>query len=642
MAEELDEESSAGTAAAANAMAAQMAMDAPQSPASEAYLRKHGRLLDLQIENLQKQDEFEVSHLRWRRFNDQMRGLLQVMAVAVAALVVAAIAAAVWNAHEAGGVVIEAFSVPPDMAARGLTGEVVAKQVQDRLTSLQSSTYSFRAPSSYANNWGKDIKVQIPDTGVSIGEFNRYLVEWLGHETHITGEIYRTAAGIAVTARAGSDASPTFTGGESEFGKLIAQAAESVYRSTQPYRYAVYLASHGRIAEAQPILQDLIETGTPEDRSWAYVGLSIQPEKEGDIERAAAMMRQAVDAEPDNVVAWSDLSNDEGDLQHEERSLAAGRQAAALIAGGSDAALNPYFRPVLGPRINADTDLNVGDDLDVLAQDRPLESAPDRHSWESAYANDAVACGALHDSGCVHAKMQYLMKLQGGRDPDYLAGRTIIANLAEVLLSHWGEASASSALMLSEIDKTGNAAPFLRARDGFPAAALIDAHLGDLRGAHALIDKTPTDCVPCLRFRGRIDAIEKNWRGADYWFARAVAAAPSIPFGYADWGEALLAKGDLEGAITKFKIANAKGPHFADPLEMWGEALIRQNRSDLALAKFAEAAKYAPNWGRLHLKWGEALLWSGNKAGAVKQFAIAAGLDLTLSEKSELALDRAG
>ena len=87
----------------------------------------------------------------------------------------------------------------------------------------------------------------------------------------------------------------------------------------------------------------------------------------------------------------------------------------------------------------------------------------------------------------------------------------------------------------------------------------------------------------------------------------------------------------------KFEVANRKGPHFADPLEMWGEVLIAKNRSDLALAKFEEASKYAPNWGRLHLKWGEALWWSGKKDEASRQFAIAAALDLTLSEKSELA-----
>ena len=636
MAEELDEESSAGTAAA-DAMAAQMAMGAPLSPASEAYLRKHGRLLDLQIENLQKQDEFEVSHLRWRRFNDQMRGLLQVMAVAVAALVVVAIAAAVWNAHEAGGVVIEAFSVPPDMAARGLTGEVVAKEVQDRLTSLQSATYSYRAPSSYANNWGKDIKVQIPDTGVSIGEFNRYLVDWLGHETHITGEIYRTADGIAVTARAGNDASPTFTGSEADFGKLIGQAAESVYRSTQPYRYAAYLGAHGRIAEAQPILQNLAEDGPPEERSWAFLGLSILPSLEKNDELAATLLHEAIDADPDNIVAWHDLASDESDLQHDEQSLAAARRAIALIENGGDSALNPYYRPVLKPRFTADIDLLVGDNEDELAQNRKLETMLNRHSWEDAYVDDILACGALHDPGCVRAKMQSLLKL-----PPELgttsAERRIAVNAADILLSRWRDAAASSALMISEIDKSGDAASLLRARDAFPAVALIDAHLGDLRRAHALIDKTPADCVLCLRYRGRTDVVEKNWHGADYWFARAVAAAPSVPFGYTDWGEALLDEGDLDGAIAKFKIANEKGPHFADPLEMWGEALIRKNRSDLALAKFEEANKYAPGWGRLHLKWGEALLWSGDKAGAQKQFAIATHLDLSAADKAALTI----
>ena len=90
------------------------------------------------------------------------------------------------------------------------------------------------------------------------------------------------------------------------------------------------------------------------------------------------------------------------------------------------------------------------------------------------------------------------------------------------------------------------------------------------------------------------------------------------------------------GDTTKFQIANEKGPHFADPLEMWGEVLMAMNRSDLALAKFAEADKYAPNWGRLHLKWGEALFYMGEKDEAQKHFILAGSLDLSASDKSEL------
>ena len=32
--------------------------------------------------------------------------------------------------------------------------------------------------------------------------------------------------------------------------------------------------------------------------------------------------------------------------------------------------------------------------------------------------------------------------------------------------------------------------------------------------------------------------------------AMAAARSPSVPFAYADWGEALLAKGDLDGALA--------------------------------------------------------------------------------------------
>jgi tetratricopeptide (TPR) repeat protein len=94
-------------------------------------------------------------------------------------------------------------------------------------------------------------------------------------------------------------------------------------------------------------------------------------------------------------------------------------------------------------------------------------------------------------------------------------------------------------------------------------------------------------------------------------------------------------KGDDDGAIAKFTLANGKGPHFADPLELWGEALMAKNRSDLALAKFEEANQYAPNWGRLHLKWGEALFYAGAKDQARKQLAIAAKLDLSPADAKE-------
>jgi tetratricopeptide (TPR) repeat protein len=167
--------------------------------------------------------------------------------------------------------------------------------------------------------------------------------------------------------------------------------------------------------------------------------------------------------------------------------------------------------------------------------------------------------------------------------------------------------------------------------------ALIVTGAGNFADARRLVAATPADCVDCMRARGRIDAMAGNVGAATFWFQRAIVAAPSVPFGYADLGELLLRDGKYDAAIAKFTLANTKGPHFADPLEMWGEALMQKNRSDLALAKFEEANTYAPNWGRLHLEWGKALFYARKKDVSQKQFALAASLDLSATDEAALA-----
>jgi tetratricopeptide (TPR) repeat protein len=140
-----------------------------------------------------------------------------------------------------------------------------------------------------------------------------------------------------------------------------------------------------------------------------------------------------------------------------------------------------------------------------------------------------------------------------------------------------------------------------------PLTAYSEARLGKIADAESHIAATPADCYDCLITRARIAEVEGQHARADWWFDRAVKTNPSIPFAYADWGQSMLDRGDPDAAIAKLKIANQKGPKFADPLEMWGEALMAKKQPDQALSKFEESDKYAPNWGRLHLKWGEAL-----------------------------------
>jgi hypothetical protein len=605
-----------------------MALGSASRKEADAFLRDQRELIGLQKHHLREQ--FKQLRLGiWQlRLGVLLRAATAMMGVAIAIV----LGAAVWDAAHDDGLVIEAFSMPPDLAARGLTGEVVASQLLANLSSFQVMTRSARDASSFTNNWGSDIKVEIPETGVSIGEINRFLHEWLGHETHITGAVYRTQSGIAVTARAGSDIAPTITGSESDLDQLLRKTAEAIYRTTQPYRYAQYVFNAGsRVQEGEEAQQSLVANGSPQDRFWAYNGLVTMYASQFAFDRSEQAARAAIILRPNSGMTYYNLARIERVAQHDEAALAASRTALRLERDPDVGAVSwtsiRFWIECAGAGLEGD----YRDAVKSCGQADLLPDIANVHYQSRLLQLPAFA--GMHDAAALREAYAALAPTDDPRD---LAGRANFEALNEFALGH-GEA-----LMERRADLESRPAQlpysfFYNARTARSAIAYALALSGDFSGAHAEIDKTPADCGLCLRTRGRIDGFEKNWGGADYWFARAVLDAPSTPFAFTDWGRVLLDKGDADGAIAKFTLANQKGPHFADPLEGWGEALVTKKEPDAALAKFEDANKYAPNWGRLHLKWGEALANAGKNDEAKVQFTRAAQLDLTPDEKAELA-----
>jgi tetratricopeptide (TPR) repeat protein len=597
----------------------------------DELLSRQIAISDLQIQDMRREDHLRHWSLRVRHISDVFKLSFEFGAALVLSALAVSLTIAIWTAAHDRALVIEAFNVPSDMAANGLTGQVVATQLESRLAWMQSHTDTMRAAETFKNSWTNDIKVQIPDTGVSISEAYRALVGWLGHQTHIGGAIWRAQDRLTIAVRSGANTFE-FTGHEATLPDLIAKAAERVYRETQPYRYGVLLMEQGR-PEARAVFRDLALNGPANEKPWAWMGWGLT--MTGDLKGQLEKERVAASLEPGLPNFASDLADAEFNLGHDEAGLAASRKTIELFRRHDSAGqLAIHAAKVLVVMKSATIAEILGDYHTAIDFDRQLAQQPEFYrsastgvvlqSLDLARQHD-IAASLRHDPGAVST-----LAASGG----YGLPPSIAFSRA-TLLARWREALnillAVQRLPILADPDVKSTLPY----NFWPWLADTYAHNDMFLAAHALIDRTPLDCYLCVRMRGRIDAAETQWRGAAYWFARAARQAPSIPFAYTDWGEMLMARGDLDGAIAKFAIAHKKGPHFADPLEMWGEALIAENRSDLALAKFEEANKYAPNWGRLHLKWGEALLWSGDKAAAQKQFAVAATLDLTPSEKSE-------
>jgi tetratricopeptide (TPR) repeat protein len=613
------------------------ALNDPDNPDVRDYLRAQTRLADLQSEDLTREDKLRHWSLRVRHVSDVLKLAFELAGAFIVIAIAVGLGVVIWQAAHADGLVIESFDVPAPMAQKGLTGPVIANKLLDRLTIMQNETDSSRAASTFANDWTNDIKVEIPDTGVSLGQIVRFLDGWLGHQMHLSGEFYETTSGVALTVRMDNDPGQTFEGNAAALNGVIAKAAEAVYARAQPYRYAAFLGGQRRSAEAVAAERRLAAAGPAEETAWADVGLALSMIFAGHDQQAKAYVADGLKANPDlpNLYfVMSGIATREG---RDEESLVAQRRGCDLLSGRG---AREWSQDVIQPSLETCESFEAQSKGDYLQAKAKNVLTPGSGGVEPVRAADASFSVAMHDGAAARKTFAALDDIHSNA-----AAADAHSQRASWLMAQkdWPGAigmlqGAVTSVHRDELLSKGwyNATFFLRT-NVLPQLAYADAMLGDFDKADAIFRTLPQDCDICMRYRGKVEAARRNWSAAAHWFALVSARSPDIPFADADWGEMLLRKGDLDGAIAKFTLANQKGPHFADPLEMWGEALIAKNRSDLALAKFEEAAKYAPNWGRLHLKWGEALWWSGDKPSAQKQFAAAARLDLTPSGKSELA-----
>ena len=117
MADEIEsraERAQASPAAAAVALHGGSSLD----PRAREYLEEQTRLTRLQVEDLKREDRLRHWSLIVHHVNDVMKLAFQFAGAFIVLALAAFIGAAIWNAANDNSLVIDAFSVPPDMAGR--------------------------------------------------------------------------------------------------------------------------------------------------------------------------------------------------------------------------------------------------------------------------------------------------------------------------------------------------------------------------------------------------------------------------------------------------------------------------------------------------------------------------------------------
>ncbi len=570
--------------------AATAAIESRQDPGvarkTEVFLERQAQLLEIQAEHLRDEHALRLAQLahqrsllHGQRIGQAIRITFQILIALVALVIGLGIAVMLHDAFTSHSVVIDAFDAPAALAPRGVTGTVVASDVLDELTRLQDATHTVVTDLKYSlsNAWSNQVKVDVPDTGISLGEVSRLLKARFGHDLHIGGELVETASGgLALTVRGDRVVPKTFTGGADDYHQIVVGAAQYLYAEFNPYLWAIYLAQFDRCPEAISFIESAYASVDNPQRAllldaWAFCRMQMDSSA-ASLRAALQQVREAIELRPD---FWQPYAAEEtilGRLGEEEEAWHVAERSAGRQSSGFSAVF-----------------------FDELTWDLPALEGPSGRppSFQAAWVEVQ-----LHDPAAAALALQSLpasdQSVAASAEGHYVRGL-------------WAEEIGDVSQAATEMEAYGAAlaSPSVALQIALNAVSPTRCWIAPIEEAAGHPDKADaaiasgSHYVDCQRFRGDILDHRGDWAGAQQAYAQSVALAPDLPAGYYSWGVALARHGDLAGAIAKLEAANQRGPHWADPLKAWGDVLAKQGHWKDALAKYDEALKYAPNWAAL-------------------------------------------
>ena len=598
-------ETLAGADGFAAAVAARLsATDPDVARDTSAFLKKQAQLLDTQRRYLEEEHAARLHYLQGqarevdiRRFGLRLRVAFQIFIALIATVIGVGIALMIHDAVESRSVVIDPFDAPPSLAADGVNGKVLASGLLDVLTRIQAATRSNAEHRNLSNAWTGDIAIEVPETGISIGQLERILKARFGHDQHIDGNLVatRTDGGLALTVRGTNILPKTFVDGTGNVDKLLTQAGEYVYGQSQPGLWTAYLSNNDRNDEAIQFAQGAYVTADAGERPfvlnyWAN-GITGKGGGEAAMREALTLWQEALRLKPDYWVAYNNIMFGLAGIGDEEGVVRTGHQMLKAAGG----------RPGRAPEYQYQNYDSIVWDLSALRASNIADM--ESHSGigttggagGSLNLNVAQTEAQMHDVEGAALRLKTTL-VDEKSAPDVASSASVGALLAEEAGDLKAAARQWDAFAIAYADSAVSTAnPQLMCyaavtyqKTGQPAKA--DA---------ALAAPGKLTFVDCFRFKGDVLDLRGDWQGAQEWHAKAVKLGPSIPSGYYSWGLALARHGDSDGAAAKFKDANLHGPHWADPLKAWGDVLATQGHTKEALAKYDAALQYAPNWRQL-------------------------------------------
>jgi tetratricopeptide (TPR) repeat protein len=540
----------------------------------------------------------------WQIRTEQLRFATKVaiaLVAAVAAIIASLMVVAALRSHE---VIVQAFETPPSLASKGINGKVIASGLQDALADIQEATRTTAAQRHISNEWTGDINVEVPQTGISIGEIDRMLRERLGRNTYVGGDLVQSPDGkLSLTVRAASIAARAFSGPPDKLPDLERQAAEYVYGRAEPRLFATYLNQNERYQDTADFVSKVYPDVTDEQRpslanSWGNALSSLNHNSE-----ALEKYQLAVQLDPYRWSTWGNIVGVGMQTYGEGYAYA---QAVKMRQAIVEAPADKKPRPADQVNINL-----LFQEWTDTVREQLLDAAASGGGTATTTNKTVIAEAEMrrHDWGLANRYISTADK----SDPTTEPTQMFVNGYREI-----------------DEGRPANAVPFFKKLDeamhqssdvtfSFMDGSCWLALAYGLSGQPALADavfKRAGRWVTCYSFQADVLGAQGRQAEANAAYARAAALVPGMPFAYARWARTLLKRGDLRAAAMRFDQARQRGPRWAEPYEGLGEVFLRLGRWSDADREFTRASEFAPHWSKLNRSWAIALAQLGKSGDA--------------------------
>jgi len=596
-------------------------VDHAGSAQQTATLRSLGRTLESVDHELRL-----LSHASKYNWINQRLILLRNALIAVSVLVIVVIAAvACYREAYRQTLTIAAFDVPPKLAERGITGQVIAKALFDELIKRRELVTTLET-GELKGAWAENrADVAIPEAKFTVQSVFRYLRYMTGNEISVDGEFILDGDDVTMKVRVAGKPPTVVKGKLAEWEMLTGDLANGVLEVTQPAVLMAYLGLQAKTPGDLAALSKRIFAMRVSAQlvanpvlSVAYDAYGSALQRQGKLPEARAAFGEAMALDASNGVAVINLANLENSLRNYSVSsslyeraqglrLPDGVKAIALarrIAGAgntgdcsawaaalADAKASSVYRPAIFSRAEA---LYVARCEYEEARGVEIIERLARLHPETADAVNAL--GALHLNRPEGRYVQEAIAIYQRAIASGTEDQFVYSNLFRALAESGEFEEARKVLELAREDGRRRGLP------AFPAGG-PEGQLAYLKGDFALADawmKKRYAVEPLRERRQFLDlaAIKiglQRFDEAEKIYNDGLALMPKSCDLWEGFGSLHAKKGDVATALTTYDKGIAAVPKCGLNYNSAARLLIKQNRIPEAKQKLDTLIKIAPN-----------------------------------------------